>query len=135
MVITKYTFQQKIIIISIFHLKTKNANNLYGKRFFQLSSGNPNELFPTSSSKFLEPTVAKYSETSFLLGRDQTSVLVEEAKNIDIKKTIKWSEAPIAVGKEQLKYYISLRKPYKRLIYNCINLPLCKCQLSMVIMV
>ncbi|XP_026730982.1 vam6/Vps39-like protein [Trichoplusia ni] len=64
---------------------------------YDLSSGNPNELFPTSSSKFLEPTVAKYSETSFLLGRDQTSVLVEEAKNIDIKKTIKWSEAPIAV--------------------------------------
>nr|XP_021201535.2 vam6/Vps39-like protein [Helicoverpa armigera] len=64
---------------------------------YDLSSGNPEELFPTSSSKSLEPTIAKYSETSFLLGRDQTSVLVEEAKNIDIKKTVKWSEAPIAV--------------------------------------
>ncbi|KAH9637625.1 hypothetical protein HF086_007339 [Spodoptera exigua] len=64
---------------------------------YDLASGNPQELFPTSSSKSLEPTIAKYSETSFLLGRDQTSVLVEEAKNIDIKKTIKWSEAPIAV--------------------------------------
>lgn len=66
---------------------------------FQLSSGDPKELFPTSSSKSAEPTIAKYSETSFLLGRDQTSVLVEEAKDIEIKKTIKWSQAPIAVGK------------------------------------
>ncbi|XP_075976960.1 vacuolar protein sorting 39 [Anticarsia gemmatalis] len=75
---------------------------------YDLSSGNPKELFPTSSSK--EPTIAKYSETSFLLGRDQTSVLVEESKDakddtdskkkskeIEIKKTIKWSEAPIGV--------------------------------------
>ncbi|CAB3255745.1 unnamed protein product [Arctia plantaginis] len=75
---------------------------------YDLSSGNPKELFPTSSSK--EPTIAKYSETSFLLGRDQSSVLVEESKDpkdetdpkkktkdIDIKNTIKWSEAPMAV--------------------------------------
>lgn len=55
-------------------------------------------MFPTSSSRSLEPTIAKYSETSFLLGRDNTSVLVEEAKDIEIKKTIKWTEAPVAVG-------------------------------------
>lgn len=67
--------------------------------FFQLSSRDPKELFPTSSSKSLEPTIAKYSETSFLLGRDNTSVLVEETQGIEIKKTIKWREAPIAVGK------------------------------------
>ncbi|CAG4945545.1 unnamed protein product [Parnassius apollo] len=64
---------------------------------FDLSSGKPKELFPTSSSRSLEPTIAKYSETSFLLGRDNTSVLVEEAKDIEIKKTIKWTEAPVAV--------------------------------------
>ncbi|CAG9100793.1 hypothetical protein JYU34_013536 [Plutella xylostella] len=64
---------------------------------FDLSSGNPKELFPTSSSKSLEPTVSKYSETCFLLGRDSTSVLVEEAKEIEIKNTIKWKEAPVAV--------------------------------------
>lgn len=75
---------------------------------YDLSSGNPKEVFPTSSSK--EPTIAKYSETSFLLGRDQSSVLVEEckdtkddaddknkSKDIDIKKTIKWSDFPMAV--------------------------------------
>ncbi|XP_045499853.1 vam6/Vps39-like protein [Colias croceus] len=67
--------------------------------FFDLSSHNPKELFPTSSSKSLEPTIAKYTETSFLLGRDNTSVLVEEAKEeaIEIKKTIKWTDAPIGV--------------------------------------
>lgn len=70
----------------------------------QLSSREPKELFPTSSSKSLEPTIAKYSETSFLLGRDNTSVLVEEAQEIEIKKTIKWREAPIAVGKTFKKY-------------------------------
>ncbi|CAH2041395.1 unnamed protein product, partial [Iphiclides podalirius] len=64
---------------------------------FDLSSGKPKELFPTSSSRSLEPTIAKYSETSFLLGRDNTSVIVEEAKDIEIKKTIKWNEAPVAV--------------------------------------
>lgn len=62
-------------------------------------------MFPTSSSRSLEPTIAKYSETSFLLGRDNTSVLVEEAKDIEIKKTIKWTEAPVAVGKNVI-YYI-----------------------------
>ncbi|KAG6441076.1 hypothetical protein O3G_MSEX001642 [Manduca sexta] len=65
------------------------------------SDGKPKELFPTSSSKSLEPTIAKYSEPSFLLGRDQTSVLVEESENIVIKKTIKWTEAPIAVVWDQ----------------------------------
>ncbi|KAL0829175.1 hypothetical protein ABMA28_004014 [Loxostege sticticalis] len=64
---------------------------------YDLSSGKPKELFPTSSSKSLEPTIAKYSDTSFLLGRDQSSVLVEEAEEIEIKKTIKWPEAPIGV--------------------------------------
>ncbi|XP_028156515.1 vam6/Vps39-like protein [Ostrinia furnacalis] len=64
---------------------------------YDLSSGKPKELFPTSSSRSLEPTIAKYSDTSFLLGRDQASVLVEEAEEIEIKKTIKWPEAPIAV--------------------------------------
>ncbi|XP_072931702.1 vam6/Vps39-like protein [Epargyreus clarus] len=68
---------------------------------FDLSSGNPKELFPTSSSRMLEPTIAKYSETSFLLGRDNTSVLVEEADEIVIKKTIKWNEAPVAVAWEE----------------------------------
>lgn len=56
-------------------------------------------MFPISSSRSLEPTIAKHSETCFVLGRDNTSVLVEEAKDIEIKKTIKWSEAPVAVGK------------------------------------
>ncbi|XP_053608252.1 vam6/Vps39-like protein [Plodia interpunctella] len=64
---------------------------------YDLSSGKAKELFPAGSSKSLDPTIAKYSETSFLLGRDQTSVLVEEAKDIEIKKTIKWAEPPIGV--------------------------------------
>ncbi|XP_050677422.1 vam6/Vps39-like protein [Leptidea sinapis] len=84
--------------------------------YFDLSSHVSKELFPTSSSKSLEPTIAKYSDSSFLLGRDNTSVLVEEvaqvrqeaqarqeeqtgqeAQGIVIKKTIKWTDAPIAV--------------------------------------
>ncbi|CAK1543127.1 unnamed protein product [Leptosia nina] len=66
---------------------------------YDLSSHNPKELFPTSSSNSLEPSIAKYSETSFLLARDNTSVLVQETKEeaIEIKNTIKWSDAPIAV--------------------------------------
>lgn len=72
---------------------------------YDVSEGKPKELFPTSSSKSLEPTIAKYNETSFLLGRDQTSVLVEESTDInikiDIKKTIKWTEAPLAVVWDQ----------------------------------
>ncbi|XP_069359986.1 vam6/Vps39-like protein [Maniola hyperantus] len=64
---------------------------------FDISTREPKELFPTSSSKSLEPTIAKYSEATFLLGRDNTSVLVEEGEDIKIKKTIKWKEAPIAV--------------------------------------
>ncbi|CAH0400093.1 unnamed protein product [Chilo suppressalis] len=62
---------------------------------YDLSTGKPRELFPASSSKPLEPTIAKYSETSFLLGRDNTSVLVEE--DVEIKQTIKWLEAPLSV--------------------------------------
>ncbi|KAM3961523.1 vacuolar protein sorting 39 [Aphomia sociella] len=65
--------------------------------FYDLSSGKPKELFPTGSSRSLEPTIAKYSETSFLLGRDHTSVLVEETQDIEIKKTIRWSEPPSSV--------------------------------------
>ncbi|XP_049875030.1 vam6/Vps39-like protein [Pectinophora gossypiella] len=64
---------------------------------YDLSSGNPKELFPISSSKSVEPTITKHSETCFVLGRDNTSVLVEEAKDITIKKTIKWKDAPIAI--------------------------------------
>ncbi|XP_063538558.1 vam6/Vps39-like protein [Cydia strobilella] len=64
---------------------------------YDLSSGKPKELFPTSSSRSLEPTIAKYSETCFLLGRDLTSVLVEEAKEIEIRNTVKWQSAPIAL--------------------------------------
>ncbi|XP_041981477.1 vam6/Vps39-like protein [Aricia agestis] len=60
---------------------------------FDLTSRNPEELFPTSSSKSQEPTIAKYSETSFLLGRDNTSVLVEEVDEEEIKKTMKEKEA------------------------------------------
>lgn len=63
---------------------------------FDISSGKPKELFPTSS-KSLEPSIAKFSETTFILGRDYTSVLVEESEKIDIKKTIKWNEAPLSV--------------------------------------
>lgn len=62
-----------------------------------LSSGNPKELFPTGSSRPLEPTIAKYSDNCFILGKDNTSVLVEEAKDIEIKKTIKWSSPPLAI--------------------------------------
>lgn len=68
---------------------------------FQLSSStsNPKELFPTSSSRSLEPTVSKFSETCFLLGRDYGTVLVEEAKdNIEIRNTIKWEAPPLSVG-------------------------------------
>ncbi|XP_028037182.1 vam6/Vps39-like protein [Bombyx mandarina] len=69
---------------------------------YDVSDGKPKELFPTSSSKSLEPTISKYTETSFLVGRDQTSVLIEESnKNVDIKKTIKWKEAPLAVVWDQ----------------------------------
>ncbi|CAF4855845.1 unnamed protein product [Pieris macdunnoughi] len=64
--------------------------------FFDLSSHNSTDLFPPSSSKSLDPTIAKYSETSFLLGRDNTSVLVEEAKkkSSEIKKTMKRIDDP-----------------------------------------
>ncbi|KAL4715769.1 hypothetical protein ACJJTC_006348 [Scirpophaga incertulas] len=66
---------------------------------YDLSTGKPKELFPVGSSKSVEPTITKYSDTSFVLSRDNTSVFVEEAKDIEIKntKTIKWPEAPICV--------------------------------------
>ncbi|KAI5642851.1 vacuolar sorting protein 39 domain 2 domain-containing protein [Phthorimaea operculella] len=61
------------------------------------SSGNPKEIFPISSSKSIEPTIAKYSDSCFILGRDNTSVLVEEGKDVVIKNTVKWSEPPVGI--------------------------------------
>ncbi|GBP23493.1 hypothetical protein EVAR_12773_1 [Eumeta japonica] len=64
---------------------------------YDLSSGNPEDLFPASSFRSLEPTITKYSEVCFVLGRDSSSVLVEEAKPVKIKTIVKWPEAPLAV--------------------------------------
>lgn len=61
-------------------------------------TGEPKELFPTSSNKSSEPCIVKLSENIMALGRENHSVLVNTEGNAENTKAIKWSDVPTALG-------------------------------------
>lgn len=58
------------------------------------------EQFLTSGFRSLEPCITKISDTSFMLGRDQTSFIVDETQpSLLTKSVLKWNEPLAGAGK------------------------------------
>lgn len=84
--------------------------------YFQLN-GKEKELFPTSSSRSSEPCITKISDTTFALGRECQTVLVNTKGDAETNKVLKWNTQPTVMGKTLSKIHIP---PF---IYNscCLN--------------
>ncbi|KAF5302308.1 hypothetical protein FQA39_LY10347 [Lamprigera yunnana] len=63
---------------------------------FELS-GVKQDLFPTSSSKSIDPCIMKVSDTIFALGRETQTVLVNVKGDAEKAKALRWSDIPIAL--------------------------------------
>ncbi|KAK4886156.1 hypothetical protein RN001_002427 [Aquatica leii] len=63
---------------------------------FELS-GKKQDLFPTSSSKSIDPCIMKISDTIFALGRETQTVLVNVKGDAEKAKALRWSDIPIAL--------------------------------------
>ncbi|KAK5643487.1 hypothetical protein RI129_007332 [Pyrocoelia pectoralis] len=64
---------------------------------FELS-GDKQDLFPTSSSKSIDPCIMKVSDTIFALGRETQTVLVNVKGDAEKTKALRWSDIPIAMA-------------------------------------
>ena len=59
--------------------------------------GKSKELFPTGKSP--EPSITKLSDTSFVLGKDSQSVIMDTKGELIQHNPVKWSDLPGALGK------------------------------------
>lgn len=59
-------------------------------------NGTIKELFPTGKSP--EPSVTKLSNTSFALGKDSQSIIMDTKGDLVQNNPIKWSDSPSAIG-------------------------------------
>lgn len=60
-------------------------------------NGEPQELFPTSSSKSSDPCIVKVSDNTFGLGRETQTILVNVEGRAEKTKASKWSDVPVAI--------------------------------------
>lgn len=60
-------------------------------------NGKAKELFPTGKSP--EPSITKLSDSSFVLGKDFQSFVMDTKGELVQHNPIKWSDAPSAIGK------------------------------------
>lgn len=58
----------------------------------------PKELFPTGKSP--EPSITKLSDSSFVLGKDSQSFIMDTKGELVQHNPVKWSDAPNAIGIE-----------------------------------
>jgi len=56
----------------------------------------PKELFPTGKSP--EPSITKLSDSSFVLGKDSQSFIMDTKGELVQHNPVKWSDAPNAIG-------------------------------------
>lgn len=63
--------------------------------YLQLNN-KPIELFPTSSSRSSDPCIVRASDTTFALGREMKTVLVD-VKGVLEKNALEWSDVPTAL--------------------------------------
>lgn len=59
-------------------------------------NGTIKELFPTGKSP--EPSITKLSDTSFALGKDSQSIIMDTKGDLVQHNPIKWSDSPCAIG-------------------------------------
>lgn len=59
-------------------------------------NGKAKELFPTGKSP--EPSVTKLSDSSFVLGKDSQSFVMDTKGELVQHSPVKWSDAPNAIG-------------------------------------
>nr|XP_012223795.1 PREDICTED: vam6/Vps39-like protein [Linepithema humile] len=59
-------------------------------------SGKPKELFPTGKSP--EPSITKLSDSSFVLGKDSQSFIMDTKGELVQHNSIKWSDTPNAIA-------------------------------------
>ncbi|KAF2900283.1 hypothetical protein ILUMI_05905 [Ignelater luminosus] len=64
---------------------------------FELN-GQQQDLFPTSSSRSSDPCIMKVSDTTFALGREMQTVLVNVKGDAEKAKALRWSDIPIAMA-------------------------------------
>lgn len=64
---------------------------------FELN-GKKKDLFPTSSTRSNEPCIARVSETTFALCRDNQTILVNVNGETERNKALKWSDAPVSLA-------------------------------------
>lgn len=69
-------------------------------------NGKPKELFPTGKSP--EPSITKLSDSSFVLGKDSQSFVMDTKGELVQHSPVKWSDAPNAIGTESKLYFIIL---------------------------
>lgn len=58
----------------------------------------PKELFPTGKSP--EPSITKLSDSSFVLGKDSQSFIMDTKGELVQHNPVKWSDTPNAIGIE-----------------------------------
>lgn len=73
-------------------------------------NGKPKELFPTGKSP--EPSITKLSDTSFVLGKDSQSVIMDTKGELAQHNPVKWSDTPNIIGKEAINPL--LNRNYKK---------------------
>lgn len=61
-------------------------------------NGKAKELFPTGKSP--EPSVTKLSDSSFVLGKDSQSFVMDTKGELIHHNPVKWSDTPSAIGTE-----------------------------------
>ena len=59
-------------------------------------NGTIKELFPTGKSP--EPSITKLSDSSFALGKDSQSIIMDTEGDLVQHNPIKWSDSPCAIG-------------------------------------
>lgn len=80
-------------------------------------NGKPKELFPTGKSP--EPSITKLSDSSFVLGKDFQSFVMDTKGELVQHSPVKWSDAPNAIGiQSKLNFFISLFR-FLFIFLNC----------------
>lgn len=77
------------------------------------------ELFPTGKSP--EPSVTKLSNTTFALGKDSQSIIMDTKGDLVQNNPIKWSDFPSEIGINLLIKFQLLKKQEFSTIFNFFN--------------
>jgi len=80
--------------------------------------GKAKELFPTGKSP--EPNITKLSDSSFVLGKDSQSFIMDTKGELVQHNPVKWSDTPNAIGSENefIIYFLFFKFSLIKSIFN-----------------